>query len=164
LAAVFPGTFDPITIGHMDIIKRFRRAWPEETLIIAVADGNNTQKNPLFSLEERFTQVKTLTAQIDHLEVEAFSGLVVKFAEKKGARFLIRGLRNGTDFNYEMEMALFNRLLAPEIETLFIPAAAEHTIVSSSAVRQIAALGGNADWMVPENVQRDLRAKLTQIT
>jgi len=158
--AIFSGTFDPITNGHLDIITRFRRLWPEDRLIIAIAEGENAGKKPIFSLEERFSQIRALTDGIGNVEPLSFSGLLTEFARKTGARFIIRGLRGETDFNYEMEMALFNRQLAPEIETLFIPAALEHMIVSSSAVRIIAGLGGSADWMLPDQIQTELRNKL----
>ena len=160
MTAVFPGTFDPITNGHIDIIQRFRRLWPNDKLIIAVADGKNTGKKPIFTLEERFAQIQALLGDANNIEAKAFTGLLVEFARKTGARFIIRGLRNGNDFDYEMEMALINRQLAPEIETLFIPAALDHMIISSSAVRQIAGLGGSADWMLPEPIQAELRSKL----
>ena len=160
MTAIFPGTFDPITIGHLDIIRRFRYLWPDDKLIIAVAEGENAGKRPIFTLEERFAQVRALTGKVTNIETLSFSGLLAEFARKLGARFIIRGLRNGTDFNYEMEMALINRQLAPDIETLFIPAALAHMVISSSAVRQIIGLGGNADWMLPEQIQNELRNKL----
>ena len=160
MTAIFPGTFDPITNGHMDIIRRFLRLWPGDKLIIAIAEGENAGKKPIFTLEERFAQIRALTRGICNIEPLSFSGLVVEFARKTGAKFIIRGLRNSADFAYEMEMSLFNRQLAPEIETIFIPAALEHIIVSSSAVRVITGLGGSADWMLPEQIQTELRNKL----
>ncbi|MDR1559989.1 MAG: pantetheine-phosphate adenylyltransferase [Clostridiales bacterium] len=159
MTAIFPGTFDPITNGHLDIIHRFKRLWPEDKLIIAIAEGENAGKKPIFTTEERLDQARALTAGVRGVEAKAFAGLLVEFARKAGARCIIRGLRNGTDFDYEMEMALINRELAPEIETIFIPAALEHMIISSSAVRQIAGAGGNADWMLPEQIRAELRKK-----
>ena len=160
MTAIFPGTFDPITNGHMDIIQRFRQLWPDFKLIIAVAEGKSAGKKTIFTLDERFAQIRELTCKIGNIEALSFSGLLVNFARKMNARFIVRGLRNGIDFNYEMQMAHLNRHLAPEIETLFIPAALDHTIVSSSAVRMIAGLGGCADWMLPEQIQNELRNKL----
>ena len=160
MTAVFPGTFDPVTIGHMDIIRRFRRLWPEYKLIIAVAAGENAGKEPLFTLKERIDQIRALTSDIGHIEVAPFSGLVAEFAHKAGARLIVRGLRDAADFDYEIKMSFFNRRLAPEIETIFIPSAPEHTIVSSSAARVITGLGGRADWMLPELIQTELRKKL----
>ena len=160
MSAIFPGTFDPVTNGHLDIIRRFRRLWPDERLIIAIAEGENAGKNPIFTVEERFAQIRSLTSELGNIEILSFTGLVSGLAQKKGAKLIIRGLRNGTDFDYEMEMALFNRRLAPETETVFIPAALEHMIVSSSAVRTITGLGGSADWMLPDQIQIELRDKL----
>ncbi|MDR2649305.1 MAG: pantetheine-phosphate adenylyltransferase [Clostridiales bacterium] len=159
MTAIFPGTFDPITNGHLDIIRRFSRLWSDDKLIIAIAEGENAEKKPIFTLEERVDQVRALTDGVRGVEAQAFSGLLTEFARKTGARYIIRGLRNGTDFDYEMEMALINRQLAPEIETIFIPAALEHMIISSSAVRRIAGLRGNADWMLPEQIRAGLREK-----
>jgi len=147
----------------MDIINRFRRLWPDCRLVIAIAEGGNAGKKPIFSLEERFAQIRALTDSIGNIETMSFGGLLAEFAQKIGARFIIRGLRNTTDFNYEMEMALFNRQLAPEIETIFIPTALGHMITSSTAVRIIAGLGGSADWMLPERIQFELREKLRDI-
>jgi pantetheine-phosphate adenylyltransferase len=144
----------------MDIIQRFRGLWPGDKLIIGIAEGENAGKKPIFTLAERMAQIRSLTSGMGNIEVWPFSGLVTEFARKMGARFIVRGIRNGADFDYEMEMSFFNRRLAPEIETVFIPAALEHMIVSSSAVRTIAELGGSADWMLPGQVQTELRNKL----
>ncbi|MDR1913204.1 MAG: pantetheine-phosphate adenylyltransferase [Clostridiales bacterium] len=162
MSAIFSGSFDPITNGHLDKIRRFRALWVDERLIMAVADDYCAQKKTLFSFDERISQIKEIVSDIDNIEVDRFSGLISEYAKKKHAMFIIRGVRNTVDFNYEMEMALHNRRLG-DIETVFIPTDEKYFIVSSSAVRLIATLGGDADWMIPRRVRNDLREKLATI-
>jgi len=155
-AAVFPGSFDPLTKGHVDIIERSAEIF--DTVIVGVLD--NPSKNALFSPAER---VELIAAQFARLKgrvlVESFSGLLVEFVQSVGSRVIIRGLRAISDFDYEAQMALVNRKLSPEVETFFLTAREEHSYISSSVVRQVAMLGGDVSGMVPPGVAAALRRK-----
>ena len=155
-AAVCAGTYDPITMGHLDVIERAARIFPR--VIIAVA--SNPGKMPLFDLEERAELVRAATAHLEGVEVDLFDGLLVDYAEKKGVHVIVRGLRAFSDFEYEFQMALTNRKLKPEIETLFLMPKQDYSYVSSSNVREVAQLGGDSSIFVPEVVQRAIEKKL----
>jgi len=154
-AAICAGTFDPITMGHLDVIERAIRIFPR--VVIGVA--TNSGKNPLFGMEERMELVRQSTAHIKGVEVDDFNGLLVDFAESKGVRVIVRGLRAFSDFEYEFQMALTNRKLKPKIETLFLMPKQDYSYVSSSNVREVAQLGGDTSQFVPPPVQRALEAR-----
>ncbi len=153
--AIYPGSFDPTTNGHMDII--MRAAQFVDKLVVGVLE--NPSKTPVFTTDERVNQLKSLTADIPNVEVMTFSGLTVDFARSIGASLIIRGLRAVTDFEYEFQMALTNRNLADEIETLFIPTSAHCLYLSSSMVKEIARFGGKIDDKVPVIIKDALQAK-----
>ena len=154
-AAVCAGTFDPITMGHLDVIERAARIFPR--IVIAVAINN--RKNPLFSLEERIELVRQSTAHLKGVEIDSFNGLLVDFTQSKGVKVIVRGLRAFSDFEYEFQMALTNRKLKPEIETVFLMPKQDYSYVTSSNVRGVAQLGGDTSMFVPSSVQRALEAK-----
>ena len=154
-AAICAGTFDPITMGHLDVIERALRIFPR--IVIAVAA--NRGKNPLFSHAERIQMVRESTAHLKGVEIDSFDGLLVGFAESKGVHVIVRGLRAFSDFEYEFQMALTNRKLKPKIETLFLMPKQDYSYVSSSNVRTVAELGGDSSIFVPEPVQRALKAR-----
>jgi len=158
MIAVYPGSFDPTTMGHIDIINRAANI--TDKLIVAVLA--NPSKDSLFSVEERVLQLKEITADMPMVEVRHFDGLLVNFAKEVGSKVIIRGLRAMTDFEYEFQMALTNRELNPELETLLIPTSSKYLFLSSSGVKQVAMFGGNYDKMVPPAVKRDLELKLRQ--
>ncbi|MBN1557672.1 MAG: pantetheine-phosphate adenylyltransferase [Lentisphaerae bacterium] len=153
--AVYAGTFDPITLGHMDLIERSSELF--EGLILAVA--SDTPKRTTFSLDERVAMCRSAVDGIKNVVIEPFHGLLVEFVRQRGARVMIRGLRAYSDFEYEFQMALTNRKLAPDIETLFMMPKEIHSYVSSSTVRQVAALGGDISQFVPPAVVETLQAR-----
>ena len=155
--AVYPGSFDPITKGHEDLIHRSLEF--VDQLIVAVAV--NVAKQPLFSLEERVALIKQAVPD-KRLEVQSFEGLLAEFAKKVGASVIIRGLRAVSDFEYEFQMALMNRNLAPKIETVFLVPAFDLTFVSSSLVREVARHGGDVSQLVHPAVHRALQQKLAR--
>lgn len=150
---VFPGTFDPITNGHVDLIERAARLFPH--VVIAVAE--NKRKNPFFNLTERVEMVKGALTNLSHVEVLGFSSLLVDFANEQGAKAIIRGLRAVSDFEYEFQLANMNRRLMPEIETLFLTPAEQFSFISSSLVMEIAKLGGDVSTFVPPTVEKALK-------
>jgi len=156
--AIYPGTFDPLTLGHVDLIKRAARLF--ERVIIAVSAA--PRKKTMFTAEERLAMARRLCARIPHAEAEIFDGLLVDYVRKKGARVIIRGLRAFSDFEYEFQMALTNRHMDPDIETLFMMTKESYSFLSSSTVREVAALGGDTGKFVPDFVQRELRKKITK--
>ncbi|MDF7809398.1 pantetheine-phosphate adenylyltransferase [Pontiellaceae bacterium B12219] len=152
-AAVCAGTFDPITMGHLDVIERASRIFPRVVIAVAASPG----KNPLFSPEERVELVKKCTAHLSGIEVATFDGLLVDFAKEKGVHVIVRGLRAFSDFEYEFQMALMNRKLKSEIETLFLMPKQDYSYVSSSNVRTVASLGGDITQFVPPAVAEALK-------
>ncbi len=153
--AIYPGSFDPITLGHLNIIGRAKRAVDE--LIVAVV--RNPGKNPMFTAAERVEMIETLTADCSGVRVESFEGLLIHYVRSRGARFIIRGLRAVSDFEYEFQMAVQNRHLAPEVDTLFMMTEAEHFYVSSRMAKEIAMLDGDVSHMVPQLVVERMRDK-----
>ncbi|MBN2161449.1 MAG: pantetheine-phosphate adenylyltransferase [Pontiellaceae bacterium] len=156
-AAICAGTFDPLTYGHLDVIERALRIFPR--VVIAVA--TNPGKNPLFSLEERLELVRQSTSHLKGVEVDSFDGLLVDFALSKDVRVIVRGLRAFSDFEYEFQMALTNRKLKPEIETIFLMPKQDYSYVSSSNVRTVASLGGDSSQFVPPPVQLALTERFS---
>ena len=155
ITAVYPGTFDPITCGHYDLIERAARFY--DRLVIAVADNRN--KSSLFTLEERVALAKEVTAELPNVEVVGFSGLLVDFVKELNGHVLLRGLRAVSDFEYEFQLASMNRKLAPEVETMFMTPAEQYAFISSSLVREISALGGDVSEFVHPVVGKALKAK-----
>ena len=142
--AVYPGSFDPCTYGHLDIIKRASQQFDE----VVVAVLRNSAKTPLFSVEERVNILKEVTKDIPNVTVDSFSGLVVDFVRKSGAQVIIRGLRAMTDFEYELHMAQTNRILAPDIDTMFLITSLEYAYLSSTTVKEVAQYGGDLERFV----------------
>ena len=153
--AIYAGTFDPMTLGHLDVARRAAERF--DRLTLAINAGG--QKNVLFSVEERMELARASLAGIDNVVVESFSGLLVEWARRRGNATLIRGLRAISDFEYEFQMALTNRKLAPEVETLFLMPSEEYSCLSSSLVKEIAALHGPVERFVPGPVAEALRAR-----
>lgn len=153
--AVYPGSFDPITNGHLDIVYRALEFVDE--LIIAILV--NPEKQPLFSVKERIAMIKEVVPANKRIKIDQFHGLLVHYAEKRNARIILRGLRAVTDFDYEYQMALMNRRLTPEIETVFLVPAEQYTYVSSRLVKEISYLGGAIAGLVPDVVEKKMREK-----
>jgi pantetheine-phosphate adenylyltransferase len=159
--AIYPGTFDPITFGHLDIIKRAADLF--ETMIIAIA--KDTSKNPLFTTDERLEmarqEVKNINANCK-IEVAKFEGLLVDFAQKNNATVIVRGLRAVSDFEYEFQMFGMNSKLNPQIQTIFLPASEHHHFIASRFVKEVAKLGGDISKFVPQNIANKLYEKLSK--
>ena len=153
--AIYAGTFDPLTLGHMDLIERSAEIFSK--LVLAVAIG--TPKNTLFSAEERIEMAIQSTTHLHNIEIVTFDGLLIDFSRKKEIGVLIRGIRAYSDFEYEFQMALTNRKMAPEIETLFMMPKETHSYVSSSTVKEISMLGGDPSQFVPDPVKLALKEK-----
>ena len=156
LTAVYPGTFDPMTLGHQDLIARASRLF--ERLIVAVAVGHH--KRTMFSIDERLDIARSLAAQHPNVEVDAFRGLLRDFAVGHGAKVVVRGLRAVSDFEYEFQMAGMNRQLMPEVETLFLTPSDQYQFISGTFVREIAALGGDVSKFVAPLVLEKLKQRV----
>jgi pantetheine-phosphate adenylyltransferase len=157
--AVYPGTFDPITNGHLDLINRASKLF--STVVVAVS--TNPQKKPLFTLEERVELVRASTTDLTNVRVDTFQGLLVRYAKEVGASAVLRGLRAVSDFEYEFQMALMNRKQSPDIETVFLMPSEEYTYVNSTVVKEIALLGGRVDCFIPQPVSMALGKKISII-
>ncbi len=153
--AVYPGTFDPVTNGHIDLVERSLRIFGE--VIVAVAE--NPKKSPLFTLDERLSMLKTVTANYKNVSIEGFDGLLVDYVRKKGAVAIIRGLRAVSDFEYEMQMALMNRRLDSNIETVFLMPNVEYSFITSTIVKEAASYGGDVSSLAPRVVVEKLKKK-----
>jgi pantetheine-phosphate adenylyltransferase len=153
--AIYPGSFDPITKGHVDLIDRGSRLF--EHLVVSVL--RNLDKEPLFSVEERVEMLQEVTANMPNVSVETFSGLLVDYARQKNAVAIVRGIRAFSDYEYEFQMALMNQKLSPGLETIFLMPAESYTYVSSRLVREIFRLGGPVKDLVPQVVEERLRRK-----
>ena len=153
--AIYPGSFDPLTNGHVDIIQRGSRFF--DRIVIAVLI--NLEKAPLFTVPERVAIAREVFRDWSNVEVDTFDGLLVDYARRRKASVIVRGLRAVSDFEFEMQMALMNRRLAPDVETVFMMPAEPYTYVSSRLVKEVVALGGSVNGLVPEIVERRLRDK-----
>ena len=154
--ALYPGTFDPPTNGHLDLIQRGAKIFSHLTVAIL----NNPVKNPLFTVEERVEMICEATREISNVSVDTFSGLMVDFARREGASAVLRGIRAISDYEYEFQMALMNRRLAPEIETVFLQPAGRYSFLRSSMVKEVFSLGGDISGLVPPNVLKRLRHRI----
>ena len=154
--AIYPGSFDPVTYGHLDLIKRALTMFSEVTVAVA----HNADKNPIFSVQERVAMLKKATQGLDGVIVEDFSGLVVDYARKKNIHVIIRGIRMLSDFEYEFQMALTNRRLAEEVETLFLMPSEQFSFLSSRLLKEAASLGADLSSFVPAFVEKELKARL----
>lgn len=156
--AVYPGTFDPVTHGHLDLVERGRRHF--DRLVIAIL--RNEGKEPFFSVPERISLLQEAVSGWDNVQVDSFDGLLVDYVKSLGASVILRGLRALADFEYELQMAMMNRRLAPDLETVFLMPSEAYSYVSSRLVREVARLGGNVEGLVPPNVVRALVLRLDQ--
>jgi pantetheine-phosphate adenylyltransferase len=157
--AVYPGSFDPVTVGHLDVVERGASLF--DRVIVAVAPApSNPEKRALFTLEERLALVQGACAHLSNVVTEPLEGLLVNFAVERGARVIIKGLRAVSDCEYELAMALMNHRLRPEVEALYLMASAEHSFISSSLVREVARLGGPLDGLVPPLVAEAMGRRL----
>jgi len=157
--AVYPGSFDPVTNGHIDILEKTSKIF--DKIIVAVV--HNVSKNALFTLDERVTLIKESTKHLDNIEVECFSGLLANYLSEKNACAIIRGLRTVADFEYEMHMAMINKKLIPELDTIFVMSDSKYVFVSSSIIKEAALLGGDISGLVPEVVKEGLEDKQKQL-
>jgi pantetheine-phosphate adenylyltransferase len=154
--AIYPGSFDPVTNGHLDLIERGAKLFGR--LIVSIL--RNLDKEPLFTIDERVEMLREVTQPWPNVEVEVFSGLLVEYAQVRGANVILRGIRAVSDYEYELQMAMMNRKLKPDLETVFMLPAVAYSFLSSRLVREIAQLGGPMTGLVPVAVEQRLRAKV----
>lgn len=156
--AVYPGSFDPVTNGHLDIIRRGAKLY-DKFIVVAM---NNSKKQYTFSVEERIDMLKKATADIPNVTVDYYSGLLADYTEQKNAHVIVKGLRAMSDFEYEFQMALANKKMNPNVETMFLTTSAENMFLSSSMVKQIASMGGNISGFVPDAILEKITLRLNQ--
>jgi pantetheine-phosphate adenylyltransferase len=154
---IYPGSFDPLTLGHLDIIERARNIC--DKLIIAAA--RNISKKPLFSLEERLEMIKQSCISMNNIEIVTFNGLLADFCKERKVNFIAKGIRNRMDIDYEYAVSIMNRKLAPETETIFLLSRSEHSFISSSMVKEVASYGGDVTSVVPQFVNQQLIEKFS---
>ena len=154
--AIYPGSFDPVTNGHLDVIERARKLFDE--VIVAVA--HNDEKQPFFTLDERLDLLQQTVGKIDSVRIAHFDGLLVDFAAKQEAVAVVRGLRAVSDFEFEFQMALMNQRLAPKVDTVFMMPAEQYTYISSRLIKEVFSLGGRVHGLVPDLVEQRLRQKV----
>ena len=154
--AVYPGSFDPVTHGHMDIIRRSASVF--DKLIVGVL--RNKSKNPLFTVQERVKMIQEVTSDIENVEVVDFDGLLIDFVHKVGAKAIVRGLRAVTDFEYELQMSLTNKVIAPDVETVFLTTNLQYSYLSSSIVKEIASYNGDISHLVDKRVEKAIQDKM----
>ena len=157
--AVYPGTFDPITLGHEDLVRRASRLF--DRLILAVADSR--AKQPFFTLDERVEMAREVLKDLRNVEVMGFSGLLMKFVQEQGARVVVRGLRAVSDFEHEFQLAGMNRGMYPDVETLFLTPGEQFMFISATIVREISVMGGDTTKFVPPSVAERLKTKIKQL-
>jgi pantetheine-phosphate adenylyltransferase len=155
--AVYPGSFDPVTNGHLDIIERSSRVFDK----VVVGVLNNGGKNPLFTIEERVKMLEQVTQHIDNVEIDSFTGLLVDFVKLKNASVIVKGLRTVMDFEYEFQMALLNKALNPEYETIFMMTDSKYSYISSSMVKELAGFHGDLTGLVPAEIIHKIKQKYT---
>lgn len=153
--AIYPGSFDPITFGHIDIIERASKIF--DRLVVGVL--NNQSKKPLFTVDERVSMLETVTKDLPNVEITSFCGLLVDFAKAYDSHVVVRGLRAITDFEYELQMSQTNHILAPELDTVFLTTDLKYSYLSSTTVREVASFHGDISAFVPEFVEREMRKK-----
>ncbi len=154
--AIFPGSFDPLTNGHLNIIERASKIFDSVDVVIAV----NPKKNSFFTVDERVDFIKKLTAGYKNVFVHTWDKLIVDYAKLNGKKVIVRGIRNHVDYDYEFELSIMNHRLAPDVETIFLPTEQKFSIVKSSSIKELAAFGGDISGMVPEIVKDALLSKL----
>ncbi len=154
--ALYPGTFDPPTNGHVDLIQRGAKLFAHLTVAIL----KNPVKNPLFTVEERVEMLREVTGSLGNVTIATFDGMMVEFARREGASAVLRGIRAISDYEYEFQMALMNRRLAPEIETVFLQPAGRYSFVSSRMLKEVFSFGGDVTGLVPPNVLKRLRGRM----
>lgn len=156
--AVCPGSFDPVTVGHIDIIRRASKMFDHVIVVVMI----NASKQSCFTLEERVRMLRASTAEFPNVRVDSYNGLLAEYAASKHADAIVKGLRAMSDFEYEFQMALTNKKLSPDIETVFLTTSAENMYLSSSMVKQIASMGGDVSEFVPEVIHKDIVQRLNQ--
>jgi pantetheine-phosphate adenylyltransferase len=158
IRAIYAGSFDPVTFGHLDIIQRSSKVADE--LIVGVL--YNRAKSPLFSVEERVKMLEEVTKELPNVKIKSFTGLLVDFARESGAHIIVRGLRAITDFDYELQMAQTNRIISPDLDTMFLTTSLEYAYLSSTTVKEVAGFGGNISAFVPPYVEQQIRERMNK--